>query len=481
MKYKIVTILFLWAPALFGQISLNSTLDEARKNSIFYHEAVRDYQVSNANFGFYSSWLKPQVSLNLVAPNYFKTSREIIQPNGTIQFQSISQNNSSLRLSASQILPMTGGSFILSTDLQRFDDFGLDQQLYNGIPLRIGLSQPLNQFNPWKWDQKIEPLKVDIAKRKYVIDIERINMETVQRYFDLLLAQENLNIASKNREINNKLLEIAEERFSLGKISQNDRLQLSLEYKNALRNYTRAEYEVQSEYLKLMTYLKVFPKDDTPIASIPEPLELLTIDAQVALKEGRTNRPEWLEYRQQLLEANRDIEKAGKDYGLQANVFASFGFARGSMDLSEIYSDPITEQQVQLSVSIPILDWGKRKNAIGIAEAEKRYTEQAIEQDQLIFENEILRLVNLFNQLQKEVITQKEIVAVTEDRFNISNQRYILGDISTTDLTIAQREKDQARRQYVATLREYWSAFYELRALTGYDFYNNQNIRYNIN
>ena len=65
------------------------------------------------------------------------------------------------------------------------------------------------------------------------------------------------------------------------------------------------------------------------------------------------------------------------------------------------------------------------------------------------------------------------------DRFEISRQRYVLGDISITDLTIAQREKDQAQRDYIDTLRNYWFAYFQLRKLTGYDFENNSPITFN--
>ena len=481
MKYIYIIWMVFCTISLNGQLILDDVLMQAKKNSIFYHEAMRDAAIAEASYGLYKSWLKPQVSLELNVPNYFKTSREIVQPNGSIQFQPVSQNNSFIGLSANQVITSTGGSLFASTNLQRFDDYALDQKLYNGIPLRIGLSQPLFQFNPWKWDKKIEPLKLEVAKKQYVVDIEGIHINTVDLYFNLLLAQENLQISEKNRDINERLLKIAEERFELGKISQNDRLQLSLEYKNAVRDLSRATYEVENAYAELMTFLHTGVSSEAPVITIPEPLEEKNIDPNLAVEEGRKNRPELLDYQRQLLEADRAIDKAKKDYGFQADIFASYGFARGSQDLEDIYRDPITEQQVQLSVSVPLMDWGRRKEATAIAQAQRDFVSKRIEQDQITLDNDIRQVTYLFNQIQKEVKAQKEIVEVTDQRFNISNERFILGDISTTDLTIAQREKDQAKRAYVGKLREYWLTYYQLRQLTGYDFYNNSNIQYNFN
>ena len=81
-------------------------------------------------------------------------------------------------------------------------------------------------------------------------------------------------------------------------------------------------------------------------------------------------------------------------------------------------------------------------------------------------------------QLQQEVRLQKDISETAAERFDIARQRYILGDISITDLTIAQREKDQALIAYISSLRSYWTDYYQLRVLTGYDFINNDAIRY---
>ena len=44
------------------------------------------------------------------------------------------------------------------------------------------------------------------------------------------------------------------------------------------------------------------------------------------------------------------------------------------------------------------------------------------------------------------------------------------GNVTITDLGIAQQEKDKNRRSYVESLRDYWMAYYELRELTLYDF-----------
>ncbi|MBE6273972.1 MAG: TolC family protein, partial [Bacteroides sp.] len=53
---------------------------------------------------------------------------------------------------------------------------------------------------------------------------------------------------------------------------------------------------------------------------------------------------------------------------------------------------------------------------------------------------------------------------------------YILGKSTILDLNASITEKDAARRSYISALKSYWSLYYGLRSMTGYDFEHNQKI-----
>ncbi len=459
---------------------LEDVLMQAQQSSIFNFQAKADNKIAHSRFEFFRTNLRPGIQLEFLAPNFVKTSREIIQPDGSIAFQSVSQNNSSINLNLSQQIQATGGRIFVSSQLQRFDDFSLDRKQYNGIPIRIGFFQPLFGFNQLKWDSKIEPLFVQEADRKFVIDMETIHLRGTSIFFDLLLAQIEEDIAQSNTDVNETLLKIAQERFDLGKISKNELLQLQLEYKNAVRNLSAARFQVAFATGALSTFLGGIALEG--VSLIPPDIlsQQMIIDFETAVIQARLNRPELVSFERQQKEADRDIRRAEVDFGIQANISASFGLARGAQILADIYTNPITEQQVQLSVSVPLVDWGRKKAAVGIAKANKDLIHHQITQAQLDFENEVLQSIASWHQLQREIALQDDIRIVSLERFDISRQRYVLGDISITDLTIAQREKDQAQRDYIATLREYWVNYYQIRRLTAYDFSTNTAIHYSL-
>ncbi len=479
-----ILIFTILQPSLFTEVkaqqsyTLGGILKLAEGQSIYRYQADADNEIAQSRWQFHKANLKPGVTLDILAPNFSKTSREIIQPDGSIAFQSVSQNNSSISLGIEQQLKSTGGTLFLSSQLQRFDDFSLDSKQYNGIPFRIGFMQPLFGFNQLKWNDRIEPLLVNEADRKYIVDMEDIHLRATVSYFDLLESKVNEHIAKTNTDVNAKLLEIARQRYELGKISRNELLQLELEYKSAVKDFSIAQFQVENAQAALFTFLGQTDPDSINLIT-PEPLAVdMVIATDIALDQALANRPEVIAFQRQKLEADRDINQTQVDFGIKADVFASFGFARGSEKLGDIYSNPVSEQQLQLGVSIPILDWGRKKSAVGIAKARKELVSQQIAQDQLDFENNIIQVIGRWLQIQREVALQEEIQSVSLDRFEISRQRYVLGDISITDLTIAQREKDQAQRNYINSLRAYWVTYYQIRKLTGFNFESNTPITY---
>lgn len=70
--------------------------------------------------------------------------------------------------------------------------------------------------------------------------------------------------------------------------------------------------------------------------------------------------------------------------------------------------------------------------------------------------------------LQLEITRKSDEVAT--ERYNVSQNRYLIGKIDITNLNIALEQKDAAKRQYVQALRAFWTAYYNLRRLTLYDF-----------
>ena len=481
-KHNLKIFWSIWIFAIcqisFAQITIDAVLQEVISNSFVSKIANTDKAIAQASFQFYQSQLKPNVTLFGNLPNYTKTSSAILQPDGTIEFQPIRQANSALSLFGSQVIQKTGGTIFVNSDIQRFDDFTFDIKQYNGVPLRVGIRQSLFGYNPWKHEKNIQGLLLDEAEKNYNIAIEEALGNATDLYFNILIAKQNLEIAKTNQEVNEKLLIITDERLLLGKVSKDEKLQLEIELNNAKLSVSQATTELDQAIATLYTFIgKDIPSSDTQF-EVPTNAASSDLNLDKLLTNFKINRPEIITFQRGKAEAQQALDKAKTDFGFQIDVEASIGLARGSQKVQEIYTDPFDEQQFNVSLAIPILDWGRRKSGLNQIKLREQNLEANYAQQLLELENSVRQNGLVFSRLQYEIILLKEIMKKAEERFEISNQRYILGNIDITNLTIAQREKDQTKRNYINALKSYWVTYYNLRVLSGYDILKDEVIRY---
>ncbi len=457
------------------QLTLQQVVSLAREKSIASKQAATLKSNKYWEWRTYKSNYKPQLSLNGNLPGYSKTFREVLQPNGTIEFQPVTYNNSALNLALSQAIAKTGGTIFGTTQLQRFDDFDRNMTLYNGVPYAVGYSQPLWRFNSLKWDQKIEPLKYNESKQAYIESLEEISINASRYFFDLLLAQVNLAIADTNLANTQNIMRIANVKFEMGKISRNEMLQLQLEQLKAQKAVGIARRDMEISTLNLRAYIGLKSSDRVALA-LPAANINISLDTAKIVSEAYANRSDAIGFARRLLEAKREVAKARGDNGLNATLTARLGFSKSAQNIGKVYSKPLNQQAIQLEFDIPILDWGRSKSRLKSAEANKQFTEYAVEQDKQNFSQEIYTQVTLFEMMKEQLGLTAQADSIASEKYIIAKERYVLGNLSITDLSIAFQEKDQAKRDYIFALRDFWGAFYQLRYLSLYDFENDRKI-----
>jgi len=475
--YTLIALLLpFWSQGglLWGQggLTLSEVVEMARNQSISARQAATTKETKYWEYRTFLSNYKPQLTLNGNLPAFSRSFIEVRQPDGTIQFQPVRNNNSSLNLSLSQSIAATGGSIYATSQLQRFDDFDRKNTLYNGTPFAVGYMQPLLRFNSFKWDKKIEPLKFNESQQTYVESLEKISLQASGLFFDLLLAQVNLQIAETNLTNTDNILKVAKEKFELGKTSRNEILQLQLELLKTQKAVGVSKRDLEIASLNLKSFIGL-QNEGKIVLKTPRPPIAMVLSTDKAITEAFANRADAIGFSRRKLEAERAVSKAKGDNGLNATLMATMGFSNRGLTVPELYRKPQDQQTVELQLDIPILDWGRSKSRTKTAEAQRQLTQYAVEQDQQNFRQEIYTQVSLFEMLRDQLTLTIEADSIASEKYKIAQERYVLGNLSITDLSIAFTEKDQAKRDYIYALRDYWGAYYKLRQLTLYDFETN--------
>lgn len=459
------------------KLTLKEAVALAKDNSIAAKQAATTRETKYWKWRTFKSNYQPQLSLSGNLPGYSKTSTPVVQPDGTIVFQQIHYDNSALTLNFSQSITATGATIYGQTNMQRFDDFDRNSVLYNGTPYAIGFSQPLGQFNGLKWDKKIQPLLFNESKQAYIESQEQISVTVTGYFFDLLLAQVNLETAESNLTNTEKILKIANLKFDLGKVSKNEILQLQLEQLNAKKAAGTARRDMEIATLNLRAYIGQ-EGNDKIVLEVPDTISQMSVTSDRVLAEAFANRSDAIAFVRRIAEAKRDVALAHGQTGLTATLTANLGTSNSAKTIPGVYRNAQTQQLVELQFSIPVLDWGRSKAKIKTAEANQKFTEYSVEQDKQTFKQQIVTQVSLFNVMKDQLALTAQADSIASEKYKIARERYVLGDLSITDLSIAFQENDQAKRDYVQSLRDFWSAYYQLRYLSLFDFEKNQKITY---
>lgn len=461
-----------------GTLSLQECIVIAQDQSAVANAARYALVSSRWEYESFEADLLPGLSLSGDAPGYNKSIFSNVLDNGQVTFSSRTQSEASASLSIDQNILPTGGNLSLSSGITRLGIFGNENTyLWQSTPLVVGLSQPLFQFNNLKWRNRTEPLRYEIAQKQFVEEMEDIAQTVTQQFFDVYLAKINLENAEFNVARNDSIFQISKGRYNVGSIAENDLLQSELALRNAESSLTTA----QIEYERVINEFKILLGYSTAVTlDLKEPEELpeISVDITKAKELAMENNSESLMYRLNEIQADRDLAQAKSDAGFGATLNANFGLNQTSESLGDLYNDPQNRQFVTVGFEVPIFNWGKQRAQINSARNQQQEVANSIEFQRQQFIQQVEYTVSQFLQLRAQALISAQADTIAQRRYDVAQNRYLIGKIDITNLFIAQEEKDSARQGYIRALRTFWTGWYNLRGLTLYDFQKDEPITY---
>ena len=457
------------------ELTLEDAINIARDQSPGALMAKHRFRSSYWQYRSYKAAYLPGLGLTGTLPDLNNSIRPYNDSEGTSYkyFQSLGAGAGA---SVSQRIGLTGGrvSFNSFYDIsQNYESSSLTKQSV-GIGLyNIRLVQPIFKYNPFKWEKKIEPMKYNEAKKKYLEDMEQVSMNATNYFFNLLLAQIQLKVAEINLANYDTIYKIAKGRYNLGTIAENELLQLELEFLRAGSTLEDAKINVENVMYQFKSYLRI--KDDQPVKLIPpDKITPFKVDPSKAIAEARANNSEALGFERRLIEAEQSVNMAKMNGRFDMDLTASYGNTRNIVDdyihPEYSYDNTNPEQVFNIKVSLPILDWGVARGQIKMAESQRELIQTQVEQDQIDFDQEIFLKIAKFNMQDEQVIISAKADTVAKKSYDITKARYLIGKISVTDLNIAQENTNNSTSKYINTLRTYWTSYFEIRKLTLFDF-----------
>lgn len=487
--FPLVFILVIKLPSGYCQqetlkLTLKDALDMAQARSSDALIAKQNFRINYWQYRSFKADYLPSVILAAgQLPNFSRSFQSIRQPDATYKNINVTSSDYQAIMTINEKVGFTGGSVFVRSQLYRTDISIPDSNtstLYNSFPITIGYSQPLFQYNEYRWAKKIEPLDYEKAKRQYMEDLEQVSITTINHFFNLLQAQIEVGIAKKNLNSYDTLYKIAQGRYQLGKIAENELLQLELNFLQAKASVDNASLNYENMVFRLKSYLRL--KNTVSIQLLP-PADTRhdIISAARAVDEARKNSSNSINFQERMITAESKVRQAKMDGRFDANLYVEYGLNQSARTIPDVYKNPDEYQQVNFGVTIPILDWGKARGQIMVQESNLELEQTAVEQEIIDFEQNIFLTVMQFNMQKNQLFIAAKADTVAQKRYDVTQKRYMIGQVNDVlELNNAQIDNDNARMGYYSALRNYWINYYQLRKLTLYDFLDNKMLIFDI-
>jgi len=472
------------AQAQIYHLSLEESIEIAKSKSFDIQSLLQDQIIAENELKAATAQLRTNMFMTFTLPQYTETVREWEDSEG-ISFFSVKTLRGSSYLNLRQPLP-TDGTISVSSGLMAINNYFGDKRATT-FNTRISLYQPLNSF--WGYNS----IRSDLQRARLNYErsnkaLKRAELNTVydvsSSYYRLLLLQKGAEISQMNLERLTEAYEISRNKYEAGLIREVENLQNEVDLVEAQNNYNVAMLELKSSTNSFKRLIGLELDATVTLKSEMSDYTIVKVDADKAVEMAISNRLE-IRDREIQIELQQLQINGQKAQGLpQASLEASWEkIGVSNLDISNSFPTSLSSTwsdlgvrpsnyMVGLTLSIPIIDWGRNKTLVKAAEARQKQNYLGKENEERGIEVEVRNLVdNLQTTLSRLQLLEKN-VSVAERSYGITLQRYTDGDIDSQALALERARLNSAQRSHLDAFVAYQLLLADLMRKTFYDFLN---------
>ena len=441
------------------RLTMSQVIRMAQESSPQAVQARNTFESAWLSYRSYKASMLPTLSLSS-SPSLNRSTNYVTLPDGSELFARSNSMRNNLSLDLSQNVWFTGGTISLSGSLSRLDQLGDNPtHSYYSQPLQLSFSQSLNGYNSFKWSRKTEPIEYRRARKQYAETMELVASQAAMVFFNLVSAQTELEIAQLNHAATDTLYTYGLGRYNIGTITENELLQLELNKLNSETSIMSSQMSFDDAVDQLRNFLNL--TSDTQIEVVTtDSIPHFTVPLDQAMELARQNSPDIESMELSRLNSESNLAYYKSQAGFKASIYMRLGLAQTADELPESFRNLNDEQSVSVSVSIPILDWGRARGRVKIAQNNLELTRMHIEQNEVSFEKMVTRTVSQFNMQERQVDIARRTMQTAQHRYEVARHLYVSGSSTILDLNSAITSKDSAYRGYVSALSRYWQLYY---------------------
>lgn len=290
------------------------------------------------------------------------------------------------------------------------------------------------------------------------------------RFYDVLLAREQIQVQEENVKLFREQLQNARNRFEAGSVSNFEVLRAEVELANAMPRLIRARNSFRTSIDQLRQSLGYINTSPENVRRTPEFVGTLdftptSYDLQTALNLARTNRPELLRYAKLVQAQERNIDFARAGYRPSVDLVGSYGLYKDNR--SNSFDDSRDGWRVGVQSSWAIFDGRATAGRVAQARSQYRQAELLLKEQTLAVEVEVRSALSSLQEAAELAEAAVKVVGQAEESLRLANARYSAGSATQLDVLTAQVSLTEARDNQLQANYSYNVALANLRRALG--------------
>ena len=481
---RIYVLLFLLSLGLSvaGQgelaLSLDKVIKIASDSSIISFKNKNDYLRKAWQYNLYKANLKPQISFSL-KPSY---SKQLFTPNsGFVQNESAEIFNGLSEISMRQQVAPLGGYMYASAIMswQKYFNMpavdGFVNPSFGATPLLVGYRHELLGYNEFKWEKQLSDLQFELAVKEFLYGLQEVAELATAYFFQLARAEADYMMANKNALSSDTLYQIGIERYSITSIKKEELLALELQQLNAHNALHNAELNLEKAQYSLLSFLRIEHSGNMSV-EIPRHHEIRLVDIEDAMLKAQDNNPQYLQIKENLLQAEQNLDKVTKESKFQVGLDVNVGMQQYGSDIGKTYHNPQRYTTGSVSFSVPLVDFGAAKSKKRIANYSLETVKDLSDETERTIREEIVIALKDFNSQQQLITKAEQAITLADLSFDQIQRSYAMGQTDMNTFILSQNRKDEAYTNYISALQNYWMSYYKMCRLTLFDYIKNVSL-----
>lgn len=453
-------------------LTLDRALDIAFKNSPALIQSKLSLQQNELNLQAQQASLKSQFSLDVSPFNYTRNSQ---YDSYNSKWYDNKTMGSSASLGIVQPIKWTDGTISLVNDISWQDasnrsSGGKSTAFNHNLSLR--LEQPIFTYNRTKMELKELELSLENARLSYSIQQLNIEKNVTDNFYSVYQRYKDLSIARDEYANQKQNYEIIKNKVEAGLVAKEELFQAEVNLATSESSVYSEEinYENAKDNFKLLLGMSL----DEDIAVLPNTeVDPISVNTDEAVKHGLDQR---MELRQKQITLERDvfsIVRAKAENEFKGNISARVGLNALGDKVRNMYDNPTDNEQVGVSLTIPLFDWGAKK-------ARVKSSKLAMESDDVDFAEQkkeitvnIRQICRNLPTLIRQIEIKKKSIENAERTYEINLEKYRNGNLTGMELQQYQTQLTRAKQEYTNAIINYKLELLNLKVQTLWDFSTN--------